>query len=487
MGALTLDAGSTTRMEINGTTPGTGHDQIVVGGTATLAGTLDLLFGFTPSNGDTFTLIDAASITGDFAAVTNSLGNALVYETLISDDYVLSILATQTDFAPFAQTPNQQAVGSALDGGEWAEPGPLDLVNYLNGLPGSSLPAAFDQIAPEELAIMANMGFANTRGVFHMLRNRMGEIRNGQRFSANGLTLWDESREFQQSLLASTADWVPGTQIYQPAVKDDRLGVFVSGEGTFGDVDGDGNADGYDFSTGGVILGVDHPLAPGVAVGAYAGYQGSEANTSAQTEIASDTARFGIYTTLFQEKGSWLSANIGGALTSYDTERSAAGGTASGDTDGMEINAQLVIGHDFKAGNFTFGPELEAGYTHLWIDGFTESGSLAPLAIQDQNADSMRTTLAARASYDWKLESLTLQPMPGSAGSMNFWTTTRPSVPALPGGAMRSSPSPDRPWPGMPSWPARGCRPSSANASAPAWAIRPRRMRTTNCTASTDR
>jgi outer membrane autotransporter protein len=246
-----------------------------------------------------------------------------------------------------------------------------------------------------------------------MLGNRIDEIKNGQQFSGNGLTLWDNGKQFKESLMAAGGEAVPGMKLYEPTRDDKRLGFFVSGQGTLGDVDGDGNGDDYDFSTGGMILGSDYKLMENLAVGAYAGYQGSESKTSTDSEIDSDSAKVGIYASWWHEKGSWLSANIGGGYHSYDTERVSVGGNAKGDTEGREINTQLALGHDFKAGankEWTFGPEAQLGYTHLWIDGFTETGSLAPLTVSDQNADSMRSTLLAKVSYDWKINTFTLRP-----------------------------------------------------------------------------
>ena len=63
-------------MEINGITPGTEHDQIVVGGTATLGGALNLYFGNGLVEGDSFTLIDAAAITGDFDQALEAVARA---------------------------------------------------------------------------------------------------------------------------------------------------------------------------------------------------------------------------------------------------------------------------------------------------------------------------------------------------------------------------------------------------------------------------
>jgi fibronectin-binding autotransporter adhesin len=420
MNSLTLDAGSTTRLEI---LTATKNDLLQVTNNANLNGTLDLAFGFTPTAGDRFTLITADSFTlsgnattGFSNITTTGLGAALkttvdIVTTSDPNDFDIVIDVSQGDFLPFGRTPNQQSVATALD--EISRDETLeDLIDYLNTLPESELPKAFDQLAPEELAALAITSFANTRGIFSMLQNRIREIQNGQQFSGNGLTFWDDSRQFQQSLLASSGSGlVPGTEIYQPALRDDkRMGFFVSGQGVLGDVNGDGNGDAYDFTTGGMIVGMDYRLLPGMAVGIYGGYQGSTSETSTQSEIKSDSGKFGAYASYWHEKGSWLSANIGGGAHEYETERAALGGIASGNTGGTEINAQFALGHDFKAGKWTFGPEADLAYTRIWIDGFTESGSLAPLAIEDQEADSLRTTLAWKVSYDWQIQKMTLRP-----------------------------------------------------------------------------
>jgi len=267
-GDLNLDAGSFTRMEINGTSPGTLHDQIVVGGTAFLDGTLELSFGTTPQNGDTFTLIDAAAIDGDFATVLNSLANALVFQTTITDDYILGITAVQTDFAAFAGTPNQRTVAAAID--ELALTTEIgDLIDVLNSLPGSSLDEALDQVAPEELAALTGMTLANARSLQGLLGGRFRELRAGQQFSANGLSLWDPGRiwrESPHSLLAGVGGAPSGMALLEPE-NELPFGVFVSGQGVYGDFDGDSQADGFDFTTGGVIAGLDFRVGPHSTVG----------------------------------------------------------------------------------------------------------------------------------------------------------------------------------------------------------------------------
>lgn len=66
-GSLDIELGGTAGPGVNPN----GHDQLVVSGAATLGGTLNVTLtnGYTPVNGDTFVIVDAASSSGTFATV----------------------------------------------------------------------------------------------------------------------------------------------------------------------------------------------------------------------------------------------------------------------------------------------------------------------------------------------------------------------------------------------------------------------------------
>lgn len=72
-GDLTMAAGSTLTVEINGTTAGTQYDQVIVNGAVDVSGaTLSATHGYTPGNGDSYTIIvnDAAdAVTGTFTGI----------------------------------------------------------------------------------------------------------------------------------------------------------------------------------------------------------------------------------------------------------------------------------------------------------------------------------------------------------------------------------------------------------------------------------
>lgn len=66
-GDLTLEAGATLGIEINGVTLASGYDQLNASGSATLQGLLAVTTGYSPSNGALFFILLADSITGTFS------------------------------------------------------------------------------------------------------------------------------------------------------------------------------------------------------------------------------------------------------------------------------------------------------------------------------------------------------------------------------------------------------------------------------------
>ena len=82
-GCLSFGSGftnvGTSQIEINGATACTQFDQISVTGTATAGGTLAVTFGFTPTAGQTFQIINADSYAGSFSTITSTPAHTLSY------------------------------------------------------------------------------------------------------------------------------------------------------------------------------------------------------------------------------------------------------------------------------------------------------------------------------------------------------------------------------------------------------------------------
>ncbi|RYX80893.1 hypothetical protein EON83_26485 [bacterium] len=115
-GNFTQTSGGVLNMEVGGSEPGTGYDQILVNGTAYLGGTLNLVRwnNYVPKDGDVYTMFTYYSKVGTFAKfvdVTPAPGFA--YDTTLTPtDYEVSCYAVVPD-----TTPPTTRIVSPVDGG----------------------------------------------------------------------------------------------------------------------------------------------------------------------------------------------------------------------------------------------------------------------------------------------------------------------------------------------------------------------------------
>src|SRR3984893_8857638 len=91
---------------------------------------------------------------------------------------------------------------------------------------------------------------------------------------------------------------------------------------------------------------------------------------------------FGAYATVFGS-GFYLDTAVTGGPNGYDTHRSALQGSANGSTHGADVNVVVSAGYDWKRGNFSVGPTASFQFGYVGLDGFTETGSLAPQKFPD--------------------------------------------------------------------------------------------------------
>ena len=163
----------------------------------------------------------------------------------------------------------------------------------------------------------------------------------------------------------------------------------------------------YDIATGDFTVGADYRLCDHFAIGIDAGYSRSTADLVDDGRVDVDGGKIGAYATVFGKGlfGSkfYVDGGVGGGLNNYDTRRTGLQDElVRGDTDGTEFNAFIAYGSDWTFGCFNIGTWSTVQYTNVSIDQFTETGSLAPLVIEDQDENSFRATTGVHASYDIK-------------------------------------------------------------------------------------
>jgi len=442
----------TLRAQIGGTNSGVNSDLFAATGNVNIAGAPDvntlalhLVNNFLPAPTDMVTIITAGNlVNGTFTTVNTSEFKGLVQPTVFYDapgdknafgvaigdgdnDEVIVDFELAAKFVSAALTPNQRAVAETLDESV-GDPRAHDLLGFVGSLPVAVLPHAFDLIAPEELASIYEVRFSDAVQRDTNLMRRMDDIRAGSNgFCGAGFApqvtgpAYSKDSGGKETLEKNPAPaFVP--------TPENPWGIWVTGQGEYINVGhDDDNAQGYDLNSGGVTGGVDYRITPHLAVGVFGGYDSGRGTLVGMSNVQQgvfaaggpqgshgrltiDTGTIGGYAT-FNWSGFYIDAAGSGGWSNFDTARVGLASPlanqvfAKGSSTGNEYNALVAVGYDWRFGCLNVGPTASFQYTDVNIDQYRESGTIAPLTIEDQDEDSLRSTVGARASYDWKVGS----------------------------------------------------------------------------------
>ncbi|HEY6842420.1 MAG TPA: autotransporter domain-containing protein, partial [Chthoniobacterales bacterium] len=402
--------GGTLQLQVAGANAGQ-YDTLNVGGNASLGGTLQVIsLGFRPKAGNQLTLVSTGGVVsgrfGQFIDPFSSVEPEFTIAGLVYNSN--SVVLEFRTAASFALTPNQFAAANLVDAVH-LEPGAANLISFLNTEPFDNLPGDLEKISPDGLTAFYEISFSNANIQRLNLEDRLDEVRNGSNgFSSNmkvnGATVNLENRV--------DADGKSAKNVVEPVLQhapENRWGVWVTGFGDFVSVDADGNANGYNFTTGGVSLGLDYRITDQLAIGVMGEYSHTWTGLNPSGHIDVDSGRGGLYATWFAH-GMYLNAAVYGGYNSYDSNRSGLGGLASGNTQGAEWSTFVSGGYDFHFAQLTVGPIAALQYTSVNVDGFSENGSLAPLAIHEGSAESLRSDVGLRAFYQWQIGQMVVEP-----------------------------------------------------------------------------
>lgn len=410
-GDFTQTSSGTLQIEV---ASGSVFDELIVFGTATLGGTLEIqnFNGNTLSYGQQIPFLYADSIEGDFDQIVMP-DPSIFRGRFLNEDGEGILLVAPTSYTLVAETQNQRNVAAALDGFIPATSGDRQEVSIaLDVMTADQYPAAFDQISPAFYESLADITLEQNNAQNQMLAQRFSSVRLGARgFQSMGVA---QSPIVNDKDGKSVLDAKSTKDIITPT-EDNKWGVWVMGNGLFANAPSVNQMPSYKVQSGGFLGGVDYAWSEHFATGVFAGYQGLYAKYNGGAKNTINSTNFGTYAT-FQHSGFTADAIVSGAYNNYSTRRpiefSTVDRTATANPDGGQVNAYLGLGYDWQVGNFTFGPILSAQYTYVGIGSFTENnaGSL-DLKVDQQNAHSIRTSVGGRIAYTWKLtEHITLIP-----------------------------------------------------------------------------
>jgi fibronectin-binding autotransporter adhesin len=368
----------------------TSYSQLIVNGSVTLnGGTLE----FEPVQGGMFQLGKSydvltafGGVTGNFADVTVAQPAGMPFIDLTSSfvDGTLEVTPIHMpgSFASIATTPNQHAVGSALDRAAPTASGALnDLITALSFDDASTVVADFDPLSGEAYGDFAEAGMQANRQFAATLRGAAAQT-SGR---AAALTAFNASR---QPLAANGATGDPS--------------VWLTAVGGFDHAGGVDGSHSVRTTAGGLAGGIDLSPAPHWALGGAFGYLHSDLGVGPQGSGALDTYQGAFYAG-YSGARFYVDAVAGYAHSAGELHRSlapAAALTAEGRIQADQYFASGEAGVDLAKWNgVTLTPFATLDADRYQQAALTETGAAElGLAIDGRRTDSLRSDLGVQLS-----------------------------------------------------------------------------------------
>jgi outer membrane autotransporter protein len=404
-GPLAFGAGSVYQIEADAAGR---SDRIDVTGPATLAGTLQVIpeagtYGFQTD----YTILTATDpLVGTFDNVRTA--SAFLDPSLTYGTHAVTLRLVRNDLAlaATAATANQGAVAGALDAASAGATGDLSTVlAAIAVLPAEQARQAFDQLSGANLAANAVPQFLS-RARFDATV-QASALRQGGGVTTDP-TGFAQAPAYQvlglgrMAELGGTLAQLGPTLSVAPQDGQDGLGGWISGYGLGGEVDGDGNAAGFEYRTGGAVAGIDWRFSDETTLGVALGYARSRIDHETagnDGDVESFLASlYGLHRPASHQGRLALDGALGVGIGDYRTRRRIAFGgldrTAEGATDGYDLSARIGAGYRIDRQGYRIVPQAGLSYVRLHQDGYTETGAgAANLTVGDQDVHSATSRL----------------------------------------------------------------------------------------------
>ena len=394
-GSASFAAGSNYQVEVNAAGQ---NDKLVATGSATVGGgTVQVL----PAAGNYglvtkyIVLTASGGVTGTFAGATSSL--AFFDPTLSYDahDVFLTLTRNASAFASIAQTPNQRAVGAALDASAFGS----TLVQAIIGLSPPQALQAFDALSGEVHASARVLLFEDSG---YLRQAVLGRLRSASYPDGGGDMAALAHGGPMLAYAATPAFPLKAPKKLPSPIAGPDITFWAQDFGAFGRIDGDGNAAGAKRALSGLFTGVDARAGQAARAGLVAGYSHADIHVDARASSADiDSFHVGAYAgaTL----GAWT-LRSGTAVTWHDiaTARSIVFPGFSDQTsagyNGSTAQIFGEVGYGMSYGSIAAEPFASFAFVHLATDAFTEQGGSAALRGAGSQADIGYSTLGARTA-----------------------------------------------------------------------------------------
>ena len=219
------------------------------------------------------------------------------------------------------------------------------------------------------------------------------------------------------AMTSSLASGPGGGASADPSKVFGGLGIFLNGQGSFGDQEGTAREPGFKFHTEGLTLGTDYRLTDNVVLGAAAGYLHTDSDLDeAGGRVKLNGYSLSAFGSYYVGDKFYLDAIATYGWNDFGTSRNVTFGntsaTAKADPDGNQFAVSVSGGYNFNVGPLTVGPTARVNYINVRIDSFQERGAdIFNLRVNSQRIESLATDLGAQASYAISLPWGVLSPL----------------------------------------------------------------------------
>ncbi len=385
-GNFVQSGGSIYQVEVNAAGQ---NDRINVAGAATISGATVQVLAQSGSyaRNTTYTILNATGgVSGAYSGVTSNF--AFLTPTLAYDanNVFLNLFQSSSAFAAGAQTPNQYAVGVALDRANPTATGDfgavLDAMSVLSTQQG---PAALNAISGQPYA---DFGTLNVQGGV-LFMNAVGQQMAMARGSATG---GGQRQALAQACVVESCD------------AQSPWAAWASALGGVGSVAGNGNSSTLTYNFGGGAAGIDYRIDPRFLVGIGAGY--TAANQWVDSFMGrgwSDSVSATLYGS-FTQGAFYADALAGYAYSNNQMQRQIIISglqprTANGSTGANQFLGQVETGYRvpvFAPAFASVTPFARLQTSSVTQNGFSEWGANSlDLNVAQQTTNSLRTVLGA--------------------------------------------------------------------------------------------
>ncbi len=369
-GDYTPSAGSTLEIEIDNTA----NDVLQVTGNADItAATLRAVPLERIIDDREYRFLTAAAITGPFTALDTAVLDFTTELRAGNTEYWL--LVSRQGYQSVASTPNQDAVGLALDGQFATAAGDLATVmTTLDTLDTVALQGALDQMSGQIYGAFPIIARDNTAFLYGMLSDRL-------RSDVGALCSPSDSR-------SGSSQWTG----------------WITGYGRGGAVQFDGNSPGFDYSLGGLVAVIERPLASGDRAGLFYNYGHSQLDMGGGLADNADVDSHhwgGYLQSCRSDRYLTLAGGVG--YDTYDTARTIQFGavdrTARSSHQGWQSSVYAEYGGLYGDAAARLQPFVALNYLYMYQDGLTETGADSlDLTIDGNDLNALRSILGFRVA-----------------------------------------------------------------------------------------